>query len=463
MNHLVSTMGLDRRRETAGDAVVAEGVFLVDFGELWSRWAGQYRDPVTSGVSVRRPGPTSLAERALAPDLARGFMLLFIALANSHYFLPGPSVLGGYPQDGSALDSAVIWLLATFVDGRAFPMFGLLFGYGVAQIVRRQEASGPWPVRRLLWRRSLVLVAVGLTDALLLFAGDILAAYGVLLFVAVWSVRWKDRWVLLTAFAFLVLISLPGGDSLSISRVGPDPAMLPPDLGTMVAARAQAAIFVAALGPLGFAAPFLIGLWAGRRRILERPERHRTLLRVTAAVGIGAAVLGAQPVSLLLAGVVPAPDQATLELWGPLHDTSGVLGGFGYAALLALIATWPRVRSRSVVTSPSVVTSRSVVGAIAATGQRSMTCYLAQSVVWAVVFTPFLLDLSGALTVAGTALLATATWLVTVILADRMRRAGHRGPFETLVRRVTYGGGHAGRPGKRRAEAAVVRRTTLGR
>lgn len=381
---------------------------------------------MTATVPTRPTGPTALAERALAPDLARGFMLLFIALANTHYFLPGESVLGGYPQDGSALDSGVIWLLATFVDGRAFPMFGLLFGYGVAQIARRHEASGPRSVRRLLRRRSLVLVAVGLVDALLCYAGDILAAYGVLLFVALWSVRWKDRWVLLTAFAFLVLISLPGG-SLTISREGPHPALLPPDLGTMLVARAQAALFVAALGPLGFMAPFLVGLWAGRRRILDQPERYRRLVRLAAAVGIGAAALGAQPISLMLAGMVAPPDQSTLELLGPLHDTTGVLGGFGYAALFALIATRPRLRQRP------------MIGAVAATGQRSMTCYLMQSVVWAVVFTPFLLGLAEVLTVAGTALLATTTWVVTVVIADRMHRAGHRGPFETLVRRATYG------------------------
>lgn len=67
-----------------------------------------------------------------------------------------------------------------------------------------------------------------------------------------------------------------------------------------------------------------------------------------------------------------------------------------------------------------------------------MTCYLAQSVVWAVAFTPFQLDLSATLTVATTALLATATWIGTVLLADRMRRTGRRGPFEVLVRRITY-------------------------
>jgi uncharacterized membrane protein YeiB len=79
-----------------------------------------------------------------------------------------------------------------------------------------------------------------------------------------------------------------------------------------------------------------------------------------------------------------------------------------------------------------------VVEAIAAVGQRSMTCYLSQSVVWAVVFTPFLLDLSDTLTVTTTALLAVTTWLITVALADWMRRTGRRGPFEALVRQVTY-------------------------
>ncbi|BCB77862.1 DUF418 domain-containing protein [Phytohabitans flavus] len=379
-------------------------------------------------VSLHAPsGPVAPAERALGPDLARGFMLLFIALANSHYFLSAPVVLGGYPQDGSALDSAVTWLIATFVDGRAFPMFGLLFGYGVAQIVRRQAERKPSAVRLLLWRRAAVLVVVGLLDALLFFVGDILAMYGVLLFVGAWLVRVRDRWLLTIALGFMVLVSMPSPDSMSISPNGPDASMLPPDVITMIVERVPMALFVAGLGPFGFMCPFLIGLWAGRRRILEQPERHRTLLRVTAVAGIGIAVLGAQPVSLMLAGVVAPPDQSTLDLLGPLHDSSGVLGGFGYAAVLALIAA--RLGARR---GP-------VVDAIAATGQRSMTCYLMQSPVWALIFTPFLLDLSGPLGVTSMALLATATWVLTVVAADQMRRAGRRGPFEQLVRRVTYG------------------------
>lgn len=371
-------------------------------------------------------GPLAVNERALGPDVARGVMLLFIALANSHYFLTGAQVRGGFPMDGSALDKAVIWFIATFVDGRAFPMFGLLFGYGVAQIVRRQQALGPRGVRHLLWRRSAALVLIGFTHGILLYVGDILAAYGVLLFFGAWAVRWSDRWLLLIAAMVLAMTALPSDGSMSTATDPPDPSMLPPDIGTMLADRFVAVPFIMLLAPIGFACPFLVGLWVGRRRVLERPESHRKLLGMTAVVGIAAAVIGGQPVALMLSGVATVPAEATLEVIGPLHDASGVLGGFGYAALITLLAH--RLGDRR----PRIIE------AIAATGQRSMTFYLAQSVVWTLVFTPFLLGLAGELSVAATALVATMTWAATVLLADWMRRTGRRGPFEQLMRRVTY-------------------------
>lgn len=368
--------------------------------------------------------PTPLAARALGPDLARGLMLLFIALANSHYFLRGPDHLGGFPLDGSAADRVVSWLIVTFVDGRAYPMFGLLFGYGVAHVVRRNTASGRPAVRRLLWRRSGFLIVIGVIDGFLFYVGDILAMYGVLLLLGAWAVFWRDRWLLAVAVLFFVLTSLPSADAFS--TVGPDSAMLPADPASMLTDRIEGVAFVALLGPLGFAGPFLVGLWAGRRRVLEQPTAHRALLTTTAAVGIAAAVVGAQPLALAVAGAVEVPSADALAGIGALHTATGVLGGFGYAALIALLAD--RLGRRRGV----------LVDALAATGQRSMTCYLIQSPVWAVTFTPFLLDLSDELTVTTTGLLALVTWLATVGLAEWMRRARLRGPFETLVRRVTY-------------------------
>lgn len=378
-------------------------------------------------VPVRRTGrvssPTALRDRALGPDLARGAMLLFIALANSHYFLDAPAHLGGFPAAPSGVDAVTTWAIATFVDGRAFPMFGLLFGYGVAHVVRRQTGP-PRETRRLLWRRAAVLIAVGFVDGLLFYVGDILAAYGVLLLLGAWAVHWRDRWLLAVAAVWFVVTALPSSDSGSTSTDGPDATALPTHLLDAVDERLFVVGFVALLGPLGFVTPFLVGLWAGRRRVLEQPAAHLRLLRTVALVGIPAAVLGAQPVALVLAGAVDVPSDHALTYLGPLHDATGRLGGAGYAALAALLATR--------------LTEGRVVRALAATGQRSMTCYLCQSPVWTLLFATYLLDLSATLNVTALALVAVATWFGTVLLASALERRGVRGPFEVLVRRVTY-------------------------
>jgi uncharacterized membrane protein YeiB len=351
-------------------------------------------------------------------------MLLFIALANSHYFLPGEA-LGGFPVAGSWFDNTVKLLIATFVDGRAFPMFGLLFGYGVAQIARRQLETGkPWrSIRFLLWRRSLFLVVIGFADAMLFYVGDILAAYGVLLFIGVWALRWKNWVILLIALFFFALTSMPGGEATLVTSIDqPDASMLPPSVFAGFEARIGVFPWIALGGPIGFLCPFLIGVWAGRRRILEQPERYLVLLIPAAVLGIGAAFFGGLPVALVLAGVAQRPEN--FNDLGVLHDSSGVLGGIGYAALIVLIAM--RLgRGR-------------ITRAVAAVGQRSMTCYLIQSVTWTVVFAPFALDLSGELTVAGVAAVAIGTWLFTVLLAAWMDLASYRGPFEVAIRRFTY-------------------------
>jgi uncharacterized membrane protein YeiB len=71
-----------------------------------------------------------------------------------------------------------------------------------------------------------------------------------------------------------------------------------------------------------------------------------------------------------------------------------------------------------------------------------MTFYLAQSVVWAVLFASYTLDLQ--LTSPAVAVcVGVAVWLATVLLADSMRRRGMRGPAEVALRRLSYGRPHA--------------------
>ena len=77
-------------------------------------------------------GPASV--RYPAPDVARGFMLLLIALANVVFWVDYlPEAAGG-----TVLDQAWIALRGALVDRRSYPLFAMLFGFGLAVMARRR-------------------------------------------------------------------------------------------------------------------------------------------------------------------------------------------------------------------------------------------------------------------------------------------------------------------------------------
>ena len=101
--------------------------------------------------------PTARAARALAPDVARGLVLLGIAVANVPFFLYGRELgILLKPVTDAAADPWVNALVATLADNRSYPLFALLFGYGLTQLLTREHARGTeWPeARRLLLRRN---------------------------------------------------------------------------------------------------------------------------------------------------------------------------------------------------------------------------------------------------------------------------------------------------------------------
>src|SRR5690606_21343748 len=145
------------------------------------------RAPQAGPVTRAIPGtaaPTPVAERALAPDLARGMMLLLIALAHVPWFLwtsaPGSTLM--HPAEGGVADRIAQAATIVLVDGRAWTLFGLLFAYGIGQLHARRLAAGDpeRDVHRLLRTRHWWLLAFGLVHAALLWQGDILGTYGVL-------------------------------------------------------------------------------------------------------------------------------------------------------------------------------------------------------------------------------------------------------------------------------------------
>jgi uncharacterized protein len=376
-----------------------------------------------AGSSTR---PLPLDRRSPAPDLARGVMLLVIALAHTHLFT---LLIGGHDNTPTGADRIATAGTVMFVDLRGYPMFAALFGYGLAQIHRRLgEQAYPWPrTRALLRRRGRWLIVFGLLHTVLLFPTDILAVYGLVAVLLVGVLRLRDRTVALLAAAWLpVAAAVHALVAADDAMTGDGLPLLPDGFADEILFRLGLFSAVGVIMFVSTVVPFLIGVLAARHRILDRPQEHLRLLRVTAFAGIPLAVAGGLPLALDKAGVWTGATPADVMVTTVLHQVTGYAGGLGYAALIALVVV-RRAGRRGPVTS-----------ALTALGQRSMTFYLAQSIAWAALFSSWTLHLRLTSSAVGAGI-AVAVWLTTVLLAGLMQRHDLRGPAEVALRRLTYG------------------------
>src|SRR5690606_6989715 len=151
------------------------------------------------GTASARPGPpTSItkAERSLAPDIARGGMLLFIAIANvALYVYDSGFDSYGHFTDSTRADHVALFFEQLLAAERSRPMFAILYGVGISVMASRMFARGVEPkgVRKILRRRSWWLILFGLVHAVLLFYGDILAPYGATGLIALGFVHLSDK------------------------------------------------------------------------------------------------------------------------------------------------------------------------------------------------------------------------------------------------------------------------------
>ncbi|WP_188190360.1 DUF418 domain-containing protein [Nonomuraea sp. SYSU D8015] len=369
--------------------------------------------------------PVGEHERQLAPDLARGIMLALIAVANSAIYLYGrPYGIRQHIVEHDPLDRVTAALTMTFVDARAYPMFAALFGYGMVQIWKRRRDDGQG--RRVLKRRSLWLLAFGAVHGTLLFSGDVLGMYGLIGLVVCRLLRVRDRTLLILAAAWLVPVALSSALAFNTPQGSAERVFFwsfaVPDPLTALALRPVEWVMTP-FGMMGVLTATLVGVWAGRRELLTRPDE---VVRRAAVWGPLAGLLGGLPLGLAAGGFLVVDEPVALMALNAVHVVTGIAGGLGYAALIGLLAQRIGARRGPVVT------------ALSACGQRSMTCYLLQSVMFVALLSPSTAGLGGWLGSAATAALALGVWAVTVVTADAMRRAGVRGPAETLLRRLSY-------------------------
>ena len=392
-----------------------------------------------------------------APDVARGFMLLLIALANVGFWVAGPE--GRAP---STADRTWAFIRALFIDQRAYPLFALLFGFGLATMVNRRMASGidaycqqltgglrapsaaeldqareqaAVDARRLVRRRGLWMVLFGLIHGAF-FPSEIIGTYGIVAVVfAGWFAHKHHKrqlavcaLVLLSQFVPVVLAMLfgSGGEAAASGAA----AAAPTGAGESVVSAlpwfvtnvnewfftALSAAFTTMILPAAF-----LGARLADTDLIAHPERHRGLLTVA---GIGGLALGA--LGALHELLVPLTGAQSWAADSALIAVLGLAGGCGWLAVLAMYAGGP--------TSDNRLTGlRRLLSNV---GRRSMTAYLSQTVMFAGIFViaPRLTGRSVSPGLAASAAVAVMVWLTTVVLCAVLERLGMPGPFEVLLR-----------------------------
>ncbi|MBB1243841.1 DUF418 domain-containing protein, partial [Streptomyces durbertensis] len=373
--------------------------------------------------------PISVPPRILEVDALRGFALAGILLANV-LVMAGPFALAGGRPEETGADLIAHWLVAALVETKFYLLFSFLFGYSFTLQTSSAERAGASFERRML-RRLLALFVLGVAHALLLYAGDILATYAVLGLVLFAARRasperaWRAAlWLYGVVSVLLLLVAalaaaVPAGEFGTAAEVRAEAAALTEayrgGVAEVVAANARALpdlLLGALVGGGHVVTAFLVGFVAGRRRLFsgEVPARR---LRRNCAIG---AVVGVPGGVLMALGTV-----------GPLSDRwevpASVLGMVTAPALSVAYASGLLLWFRT-------ARGARVASWLAPAGRMALTNYLTQSLVMALVFYGYGLDLYGRTGSAAAVCGALVLYLTQLYVSVRLMRRFRYGPVE---------------------------------
>jgi uncharacterized protein len=362
---------------------------------------------------VAPPRPVTPTERIETIDVLRGIALLGVAAVNvvtvfrvsifEQFLFRRPAA--------STIDHAVETILLLAADMKAFALFSLLFGAGLAIQFERLATSE----RRisLLVRRLAVLLGFGLIHLCLIWNGDILTEYA-LAGLIVLPFLFGPRWLLtFAALAFLGLylamqVFPPTGlwPSMAALRQGVAEAYRIYATGGFLDVLAFRLREIPLFVPLHiFVFPrtiglFLLGALAWRIGILRRP-RHLLAIAIP-CLGLGTA--------LVLAGA---------------EALGAILLALGYGGAIIVIA--------------HLASGKRLLGWAAPLGRMAFTNYLAQSVIFGWIFYGYGLGLFGRLGAAPALAIGVAVYAGQVLFSAWWFGRYRYGPVEWLWRTLMYG------------------------
>lgn len=405
--------------------------------------------------------PIAQRERIQMLDVIRGFALLGILLMNIEYFQrPMTAMLFGLDQSLTGIDKAVGWTVFTFVQGKFYTMFSLLFGIGFVIFCDRAIGKEHPRPRLLFVRRAIILALFGWVHIYFFWGGDILLTYAIcaLFLVLFINKSASSLWKWGVGIYFLPILAVwLGGIGLHFALQ--DPAAADEILSDMTATQTAIKDFIVqansvyaegswsqiiavrveelskmyGTGGMFFFLPtllgiFLIGASFARSGVFtsfdKRPTAYKHLLRWGLIFGLPAALYtgfyNTNPNMLL-----PTPESA-------LGFTIAAVASLGLCfAYMSLIALALRGAERA--------KREHWLRHLAPAGRMALTNYLTHSIVFTTLFYGYGFGMYGEISRSTATALAIGLWLLQLPLSRWWLERYRFGPCEWLWRTLTYG------------------------
>ncbi|EFV78906.1 hypothetical protein HMPREF1013_00790 [Bacillus sp. 2_A_57_CT2] len=155
----------------------------------------------------RQVSPVLEKDRIISLDIMRGFAILGIFLVNMLSFHSPYLYIDPFEWWDSPADKAAYAFIDIFVQASFYPLFSMLFGYGLV-ILRESALAKGLGFGVMAARRFSLLLLLGIIHAFLIWHGDILINYAIFGFMFLLFVKMSGRNMLLIGILLYIIPNL---------------------------------------------------------------------------------------------------------------------------------------------------------------------------------------------------------------------------------------------------------------
>ena len=373
-------------------------------------------------------------------DALRGFAVMAILLVHSleHFIFPV------YPTDSpewlNILDNGTLNVVFSLFAGKSYAIFALLFGFTFYIQCHNQEKKGKDFGYRFLWRLVL-LVGFATINAAFFPAGDVLLLFSIVGIVLFLVRNWSDKAILITAIFFLLQPIEWYHYLMSLF----DPSYTLPDLGVNAMYQEVAEYtkagnfwnFIAGNVTLGQKASlfwaigagrflqtaglFLMGLYIGRKELFVTTDSH---LRFWIKTLIVAAICFA-PLYSLKELIMQSESDIVKQTVGTAFDMWQKFA-FTFVLVASFVILYQKEKFRKAVTNLRFY------------GKMSLTNYISQSIMGAIIYFPFGFYLAPYCGYTVSLIIGIVLFLLQVRFCKWWLSKHKQGPLESIWHKWTW-------------------------